>query len=230
MFKKIPFLFFSFLILPATLLANSADNPYPFYVGASTGYGSTNWDGLVNQDSVNYPYVETSAPSAAQDKGLVYGLFAGYNFTKNFAVEFRYIDFPTATVVFGPPTNYNANNVASFQTSTYTYSLVGKVITPIGESPFSVFADAGLVYTHRSDVLANSDMNAQGFDQGMNGKKYNYGGMFGAGLYYQLTQHLFTGFEGTYGSGYGQSIEYPAKTYIPFTYAIQIEMGYRFAL
>ena len=55
---------------------------YPLYIGLQAGYGSTNWNSLSNHDK-DYPdEVLTTVPEKADDTGLDYGAFIGYQFTK----------------------------------------------------------------------------------------------------------------------------------------------------
>ncbi len=211
-------------------LANN--NPYPLYVGVLLGYASTNWSALV--DEYHNQAVDNTTPVAADDSGPDKGLFIGYNLIKNFAVEFRYQNFSDTAVAFDRDQNTNYVNgkfISSFISSTYAYSLVAKVMLPLGSSPFSIFSDFGGVYTHRDDIFANAAQEGDPYNGGYPaGTNHNYGVMFGAGVNYEFTSHLFNTIEFSYGSGNGSAIQFPTFSYIPFIYSIDYKIAYRFAV
>lgn len=192
-----------------------ASVPNPIYIGISGGYGSTTWSQLtVNSSSP----AAASSPIAANDDGFVWGFLLGYQFSKNFALEANYMNFPKSTITFAPfsfyfPTNPNSVTINSY---THAFSLFAKFIVPIHfVNHLSVFANAGAEYTHRDDILAD---------------KGRLGAIFGFGFIYALSQHISAQLAAQFYTGYGKAEILPANDYIPFLYQIQLALAYHFSL
>jgi hypothetical protein len=189
-----------------------AYNPYHFYAGFGLGYGDTNWDQLVNTSSW---LVEISAPNGATSGGMTQEVFGGYMITPYFALEARVAHYPEATVHFKAiPDEPNPYGVSNFTTNTNDYSVVGKFYVPISvRHQISAFADSGLSYTQRYDVLTNSGA---------------YQPTFGGGFQWRFAQHWDTNFEFEYVPGVGKTSELPVTDYIPFLYNIEFRVAYLF--
>lgn len=210
-----------------SLTAAYAD--HPFYIGASLGYGSTDWSELVNQDPNpdNAPLVLDASPDSAKDSGRDYGFFIGYTFTPNYALELSYRRFQTSYVHFNILYSLyeygDGTPIQDFYSSTYNYSLLNKFIWNVTNS-FSLFSDLGPGYTHRSDILANAS----------NGISYGPSSIaqivatFGAGANYEITPHFMATVEGDYSTGWGKSELYPVDDYVPFLYSVDFKLAYRF--
>ena len=186
--------------------------PYHFYVGVGVGYGDTNWDQLVNTTSW---LVEISAPDGATSGGATQELFGGYMVTPYFAIEARADRYPEATVHFKAiPDEPNPYGVSNFTTNTNDYSVVGKFYVPISaRHQVSAFADSGLSYTQRYDILTHSGA---------------FQPIFGGGFQWRFAEHWDTNFEFEYVPGVGETTELPATDYIPFLYNIEFRVAYLF--
>jgi hypothetical protein len=215
---------YSYFIILSSLIANAiyADGmaaPFAlqpdlkFYAGIGAGYGDTNWDQLVNTTS---PLVQTSAPDGATSGGMTFETFLGYKITPYFAIEGRFTRYPQATIHFAhltwqsfnkdlPPSPIaNPYGFYNFTTNTNAYAFVGKFIVPITPLPgVDAYADSGLNYTQRSDVLTNSGV---------------YEPTFGAGIEWRFAYRFNTALEFEYVPGIGDTTELPATTYMPFLY------------
>lgn len=187
-------------------------NPYSFYAGFGLGYGDTNWDQLVN--TTNF-LVELSAPDGATSGGLTQEVFAGYMVTPYFAMEARADRYAEATVHFKYfPNEEPTYGTYNFTTNTNDYSVVGKFYVPISRKhQISAFADSGLSYTQRYDMLTHSGA---------------FQPTFGGGFQWRFAQHWDTNFEFEYVPGVGDTTELPATDYIPFLYNIEFRVAYLF--
>jgi opacity protein-like surface antigen len=199
----------------------SYHNPYPFYVGVSGGYGTTDW-GMVTAneyDSAGFTNpVALSMPINAKDKGLTYGFIVGYQPSPMFAIEANYTRFPTSKLTFTPYSYYwpDADEYITIPSSTYTYGLSGKFIVPVkGTDHFKAFASAGLSVVSRHDILASTQ---------------RVGAVFGVGTSYKITSHWSSEFGFQYYTGYGRSSILPAQDYIPFAYKAYLSVLYHFTV
>ncbi len=201
---------------------------FPFYVGFGFGYGDTDWNSLIDHDHIGL--VEISAPSSAKTGGLNMQGFFGYHLSKYFSLEVRYEQYPDATVNFAHvevkdlvidgaslPFNIpveNPYNLYSFKTSTDQIAMVGKAFVTVSEAyHISVFADFGLSYEHRSDILT---------DMGM------YMPTFGGGIMYRFAPRFLTSLDYEYTVGEGKSVMDPARYFMPFLYSINLKIAYLF--
>jgi len=180
---------------------------YPrFYMGGTIAYGETTWRELTSDDFI----VEVSAPKSAVDSGTTWGVFAGYQFDKNFTLEAAYMRYPNALVKFNDFTFYFP--LTEFVTRTQVSSLNAKFLIPIANARINAFLNAGIAFTHRSDVLA---------------KVTRVAPTFGVGFMGNASRRVITelGFE--YYIGYGKAERRPADDYIPFLFGIYFRLGYR---
>jgi opacity protein-like surface antigen len=225
MFKKL-LLFFPLLALTQCIHAES--NPaYPWYIGFSAGYGATNWSGLIDKTDHD-ENVQSFLPQTVSDSGAVFGGFLGYTFTENFALEARYQNFPLTRMTFKNTFVYKMKDMSS---STNAYSLAAKFIVPIKRSKFSIFSMFGPAYIIRTDALAGDGTMFRG-QPGPDkpGSRGRITVLFGAGLNYNISQRWLLALEGSYIAGYGKSSARPINDYIPFLYAMEFKVAYRFAL
>lgn len=190
---------------------------YPIYVGILAGYGSTNWNSLANHDKDYSDQVLTTVPEKADDTGLDYGAFIGYQFTPNYALEFEYRKFKTSDIFFNYPDSIYVdpagNRIYDFRSTTFNIALVNKLILPLPNN-FSVFSGLGPSMTYRRDELAKRTQEA--------------GVTFVVGANYDVNERVILGIEGDYSSGWGKSEYYPVYHYIPFLYSANLKLAYRF--
>jgi opacity protein-like surface antigen len=214
-------------VLSFSGFATPINNDNPFYLGLAAGYGSTNWSGMKALDTPS----QDSTPTVVHDSGFEWGAFFGWQPIQNLALEFRYQKFSDSVLTLdksrypSPPLPSNSK----LTSQTWAYSVVAKLILPIGKSGLAVFGDLGPVYTRRHDPLASSAEDPNDARK-PGGKNSNLGIMFGGGLNYDLSDHIRTTLEFSYGSGSGESMQYPVYTYIPFIYSIEFKLAYRFSL
>lgn len=192
--------------------------PYPFYVGATGGYGTTDWSMLVTQEYVNGALnpAALSSPVLAKDKGITWGFLMGYQPSPVFALEVNYTRFPTSKITFAPFSAYwpDADDYTTIISSTYTYGMSGKFLIPLkGTKQFNAFASAGLSIVSRSDPMVSTK---------------RIGAVFGTGLVYHITPTWSTELGFQYYTGYGRSSILPANDYIPFAYKGYLAAQYHF--
>jgi hypothetical protein len=165
-------------------------------------------------DNGNMNPAVASAPIGADDDGLNWGILLGYRFSANFALEASYNHFADSEITLSqynieiPKYNLgDGSEDVSFTSKTEAWTLQTKFFLP--EQFFNVnidfFSSLGLELTHRSDVLTDISQ---------------VGGVFGAGLSYDINKHLTSQIYFNYFTGYGASSVYPCEDYIPFIYQI----------
>lgn len=188
---------------------------YPFYAGPLLGYGSTLWDGLVPPQSKQSVALMISAPEKAQEGGVVWGAYVGYEFMPYFALEANYMRFPNAKVSFTLDSlfSFTHNFETSFITKTEKVSLVGKFMFFIPKTEVRAFSSAGFAEVHRSDEIVD---------------RWRWGPTFAVGINYNFTPHIMGEFALDYTSGYGISELDPSADYIPFLIAAAFRVAYRF--
>ncbi len=177
-----------------------------FYTGLAIAYGETTWNQLRTHDLL----VEVSAPKETHDSGSTWGGFIGYQFKKNFAIEAHYMRYPNTRLIFDNFSFYYP--VTELTTRTQVYSAITKFILPLSNSHISSFLDAGIAFTHRSDIFA---------------KVTRVAPTFGLGFSFDASHNIVTeiGFE--YYIGYGKSNHMPIKDFVPFLFSLYFRLGYR---
>tara|TARA_R110000868_G_scaffold410505_1_gene698745 strand:- start:32846 stop:33610 length:765 start_codon:yes stop_codon:yes gene_type:complete len=204
-----------------------------FYVGFGMGYGDTDWSQLVNK--TNNPIVQIAAPSSASSGGMTAEAFFGYRLSSYFALEARFVHYPQATVHFNhiyesqlepylPPLPFplphnlipSPYHTYDFSTDTADYALVAKFFVPLSRKHHvDMFADFGVNYTTRQDVVTT---------QGV------YSPTFGAGADWRFAPRFVTSFEFEYAPGTGVTSETPAAQYMPFIFNLSFRLAYLFNL
>jgi len=182
-----------------------------FYVGASAGYSSINTPGsnAFNVGSTTTDTLITQTSATDDVGGFGGGLFAGYNFNKNLAVELGYTSYADSSYssdqsqyssLGGGNWAYNSSNSASLKYSAYSIDLFLKGTVPI-IAQFSAFAKAGLsyvnqevTYTNNADGTPPININNNNFATPKIGTNtYTAIRPSGAiGLSYQASEHLST--------------------------------------
>ena len=220
------------LIIPVTTLASARfpdqHNTHHWYLLAGTGEGSTTWSELISQtryDGSNPTNnTDITNPIKAGDRGLTINASLGYRLSNVFSIEAGYQHEPTAKIAFSmDPSiqlereialdNLYSNLPANGQFNSYTdaFNCVGKFHVPIRHTKFSAYAEAGMSYVRRRDILAHIS---------------RIGAQFGGGIDYQFNNRWFTNVGGRFTTGYGRSVTDPADVYIPFLYSVNLNVGY----
>lgn len=206
---------FLFLTVGSTYAANKnavAADEFPFYLGVSGGYGTTTWNQLVSRNST--AAMSLSTPIRAEEGGMTWGIFAGYELIPSFALEGSYLRYPTATVYFDPMSIFAFDHGSTkLSTKLEQFSLSGKFMARIPCTRIRAFSSVGAAGVHRNDYVNNS---------------WNLSPTFGVGFNYNLVSHVMVEIAGNYTTGSGQSELDPAEHYIPFTYAVLARIAYRF--
>lgn len=184
---------------------------YPFYFGGIVGFGNTNWDGLVDPDAIN-DGSDISTPVKATGTGIDWGLMAGYEFNRYFAIQANYEHYPTSRIFFDQYNSYFVNPEI-MESQTETYSGVAKFMVPIFNTGFRLFSDVGPAYTYRTDSLE---------DMG------HWAAQFGGGLNYNISPRFLAELNFNYTTGNGASNTTPVDNYMPFLYSINFGLAYRF--
>lgn len=185
------------------------------YVGVLAGIGDTNWDMLEAKDDDS----TDSTPTKAKSRGADWGFLAGYQISRNFALEANYHKYKNANIYFAEFNVYNG--IREMNSSTDAIGLVGKFIAPIN-NVVAGFAEVGASYVTRTDILTNKD------EPGQTHRIGRISPTFGAGLNVNVSQHILTALEFQYTAGYDQSTETPVYEYIPFIYSVDLHVAYRF--
>ncbi|WP_241972180.1 hypothetical protein [Legionella cherrii] len=82
------FLFSLLFFSTSFCFAQTNDMPHhPFYIGAIAGFGSTTWQGLVPSEENQNVALMLSTPIDVEEGGSAWGVLAGYEFTRFFAIE-----------------------------------------------------------------------------------------------------------------------------------------------
>jgi hypothetical protein len=223
--KKIGYFFIlvmGFLLQPmyAAIKLDNRDNlsiltKHPFYIGLTSGYGSTTWGQLVPPSGKSNAAINISVPIKVHEGGVIWGFFAGYELMPTFAIEGSYTRYRIAEVFSDPYSNYALDNGRlSFTTQTESASLVGKFMLIIPHTTLlRAFSSVGAAVVHRNDLLNN---------------RYRVSPTFGVGFNYNFTEHVMAEAGINYTGGYGQSELEPLNDYIPFLYSGFVRLAYRF--
>lgn len=192
-----------------------SDNKFrhPFYVGLEGGYGSTTWGHLTPLN----PDVATnlSTPTNVSEGGGVWGLFGGYEFLPQFALEANYMHYQAARLYFDPYSVFtnDYDGRTELTSRTESVSLMAKIMLIIPRSTIRAYSSVGVGVVHRYDAIKNI---------------WRPNPAFGAGLNYNLTDHWMTEIGINYIAGYGEAELNPAKDFVPFVYSAFARLAYRF--
>lgn len=188
---------------------------HPFYIGITGGYGSTTWNGLVPADNKQNEATLLSTPKSVTEGGAIWGMYVGYEFIPQFALEASYTHFPNATVYFDEMSlvSFNNDGLTSLTTKTESVSLLAKFMVMIPHTTIRIYSSAGAAGVHRQDMLNNVWRASPSFTVGFN---------------YNFTDHLMGEFGMNYTGGYGESELDPSQDYVPFLYSAFFRLAYRF--
>lgn len=188
---------------------------HPLYIGVMGGYGSTTWEGLVPLAENQSVALSMSTPIKVNEGGGVWGVWAGYEFVPQFAVEVSYMRYPNAKVMFDSMSlfSFMNDNRTTLITKTETVDLKGKIMLPLGNTRLKVFSSAGAAGVHRNDMLVND---------------WRLSPAFGVGFNYHFTDHLMGEVGGNYTAGYGEAQLNPTDAYFPFLYSVVLRVAYCF--
>jgi opacity protein-like surface antigen len=216
----------TFFLLPVLFLVNTAiaANGYPWYIGASLGYGDTDWAELVSNEAG----VNSAVPTAASDSGFAYSFLTGYNFSPNFAIQLTYDRFPSAVMKF--ESDSNAYNLLSMRSSTYSLDLIAKLMVPISTTRFKVYTGIGPEIMHRKDydLQPLSQDNLNPFENIFSGEtEWNLGAVFVGGFEYDIGQRWFADLGFKFFTGNGKASSLPVQAYVPFVYTVMFTLAYR---
>ncbi|KTD04290.1 outer membrane beta-barrel protein [Fluoribacter gormanii] len=214
--KKSKLFLLSFLFLSTPCLAETENKPHhPFYVGAIGGFGSTTWKGLVPTKENQNVALMLSTPTSVEEGGSVWGIMAGYEFTRFFAIEVNYTHFPEANVLFDSISlfSFEHDGLENLSSQTETLTLMGKLMVPIPHSQMKIFSGAGVAGVHRKDIVVDD---------------WRPGPAFSVGVNYNFTEHIMGEIAGNFTAGYGESQLNPADTYYPFLYSVAAHLIFRF--
>jgi hypothetical protein len=221
MLRQKLFAAFIFLLLSCYSISSNAttdlDNKfrYPFYLGVSGGFGSTTWFGLVPATNKANSALALSTPTNVSEGGGMWGVFAGYEFLPEFALEFNYNHYPTANIYFSSRSLFCFQHagITHFSSNTEDVGLMGKVMFVIPRTTVRLYSSAGVAGVHRHDLLSQI---------------WRTSPTFGFGLNYNFTSHVMGEMGANYTGGYGESELTPATDYVPFLYSVFMRLAYRF--
>lgn len=201
-------------LVAALTATNSLASHY--YAGVLTGYGNTNWSRI----TTNNDFLTVSLPSSSNGEGVTWGVFVGDDFSEHFGAELRFQHFADTRVDFAEFNNYAtpaADGIApAFNMTSVTTSiqLLSRMRVAINHAKtLQAYSVLGASATHRSDVLRHGT---------------GIGGVFGAGMQYQMSQHLASSLEFNFVTGSASVDLKPAQTYIPFLTSCVYKVSYYF--
>jgi hypothetical protein len=213
------FLFSSSIAQNNTTYFDQLWRSHPFYFGPILGYGSTDWSMLVvncekGDKWCNPELLATSAPTAAGDDGFVWGGTIGIEVRPSWAIEASFMRFPSTSVFFGNQWSFysDKHNVHTMRSKTWGINLVGKFMTEIACTGLRGFANAGVNFTSREDLILNT---------------IRANPTFGVGLNYAFPERIMLEIAFQYVTGFGRANEVPVNYYIPFLYTIHLKILYR---
>lgn len=184
----------------------------PFYIGLTAGWGSTTWGNLVPKDLS--AAMNLATPTHVAEGGAVAGVYAGYEFIPQFALEASYLRYPNATLYFDEMSlfSFDHNDMTKLVTRTDRYALQGKFMVLIPHTPVRAYSSFGAAEVHRNDSVVD---------------RWRLSPIFGVGLNYNITHHIMVELGTEYVAGYGQSELDPAMHYIPFLYSAFMRLAYK---
>lgn len=187
---------------------------YHYYVGVEGGYGSTTWGHLVPKDP--NAAMSLSTPMSVSEGGSVWGIFGGYEFIPQFALEASYMHFQAARLYFDPMSlfTFDYDGMTELTTRTETASLIAKFMLVVPHTTsLRAYSSIGAATVHRYDAVKNI---------------WRVNPSFGAGLNYNLSDHWMTELGMNYTAGYGEAELDPTKDFVPFIYSAFLRLAYRF--
>ena len=187
---------------------------YHFYAGASAGYGSTTWQGLVPSSEKQNIAINMSTPISTTEGGGVFGGFIGYELAPYFALEAGYMHFPNAKLSFDETSlfAFDHDDETTLITQTEMASFIAKIMLTIPKTSVRAYSSFGIADIHRDDEINN---------------EWHVTPTFGFGLNYNITPRIMTEISANYAAGYGESEISPIDDYIPFLYAVSFKLAYR---
>lgn len=185
---------------------------HPFYLGLTSGYGSTTWGDLLPKNQSNVMSIST--PISVTEGGVIWGMVAGYEFIPQFALEASYTRFPETKLYFDSMSifTYDYNRV-ELTTNVESAALVAKLMLIIPHTSIRAFSSFGAAMVHRYDSIKNI---------------WRVEPTFNAGVNYNFTEHWMGEVGINYTAGYGQAELDPTKDFVPFLYSIFVHVVYRF--
>ena len=216
MYKNKVILTFFCGLLGSSLL-DAATDPLmlrPVYAGLNGGYGSTTWRGLVPSWRNQNIALNVSTPIKVEEGGQVFGFFAGYEFSRYFALEMNYRHYPVARVNFDEFSLYafDHNDETHLETQTGTISLMAKIMLTIPDTTVRAYSSFGAGRIHRKDTVS---------------RLIKISPSFGGGFAVDATSRVVVDLGFNYTAGYGESELSPSNHYVPFLYACTLGIGYR---
>ena len=195
----------------ASAMIDSAESPalaHPLYVVLITGFGDTDWDRLVSQDTAT----SYATPTSASGMGVIVGAAVGYNLNQYFAFEGQFIRYPDTSVNFTPPSDF-LDVPTYIDSKTNYYAGMVKVSTPLLYNHIAPFGEAGFAEVERSDSYA--------------GNVTDFRPTFGMGVNYYIAQHWMASLSFNYTPGTDKTTEDASKYYVPYLYSVQTAIAYR---
>ena len=142
--------------------------------------------------------------------------FAGSAFSNHLALKVGYSHLPNTTLFFAAGEMYHADMQAFSMTSkTDLWTFSGQLMLPMPGAwqRAYLYSQLGAALTHRRDELA---------------KLWHWGALFGGGVGYNVSERCFAELGFQYTTGSGKAAIKPAYTYMPFAYAVDLRLAYRF--
>ncbi len=183
------------------------------YLGLIGGYGETTWSNIVGHDGQTL----IVTPEAAKEGGADIGMQVGFEVNRGFALEFGYLHFSDASLYFDSDAQAVLNVGHRMVTKTQAVFFDTKIYTPLSrDDRWRLYGKIGMEATNRRDVLMTY--------------KWRVGAIFGMGFSYDQGEHWMYQLGFDYLSGYGDSEVEPLNKYVPFVYALNASVSYKFAV
>jgi hypothetical protein len=182
------------------------------YFGVNIGGGYTTWKYLVDTRDAPPDPIDPSTPIAVNEGGPSWGVVAGFDVAKNFAIELQYMQFADSHISFDQ-NGYDTYGYYSIVSKTDAYSLSGKFFVPVGNrTHLRAFAAVGVGTVERNDVINKASCVTP---------------YLSSGLDYNFTRHWIVegGFQ--YYTGFGASELNPVNDFIPFAWDGYARLAYQ---
>lgn len=187
---------------------------HPLYFGIGAGFGATTWYALVPQSNQQNKAMSISTPKHVNEGGGTVNIFAGFDITQTFGLEFGYYHYANAKVGFAEDSLFEFNHhIYDLVTRTDSYYFMTKFMVQIADTAARAYSGLGFAMLHRRDQVNSHYRKTPSFDIGIN---------------YNIAEHWMADLNGNFTAGYGASEICPADDFMPFVYSIIARLAYRF--
>lgn len=204
----------SLLLAASCQAATEGIFSHPLFFGIGAGFGATTWYALVPAATEANRGMDISTPKRVNEGGGAVNIFAGFDITQTFGLEFGYYHYANAKVHFADDSLFEFNHhITDLITRTDNYYFMTKFMVQINDSAARAYSGIGFAMLHRRDQVHSYYRKTPTFD---------------VGVTYNISPNWFADLNGNFTAGYGASEKCPADDYMPFAYSLLARLAYRF--